>query len=95
MIDLHEFAKMQFDLTAEFGKYVFAHPEVDDSLPDGAFVFFEIDGEPEFNAYSRELAMKQRREEEVPVVVVRIKGLAPPQVSRLIDPAIEPVEAVA
>jgi hypothetical protein len=91
MIDPHEFGKMQFDLAAEFGKYVFAHPEVDDILPDGAYMYFEVEGEPEFNRYSRELAEKQRREEQVPVVLVRIKGLAPPQVSRLIDPLIEPV----
>jgi len=95
MIDPHEFAKKQFELTAEFGKYVFAHPQVDDILPDGAFVYFEIEGEPEFNQYSRQLAERQQREEKVPVVLVRIKGLAPPQVSRLIDPVIEPVPAVA
>jgi hypothetical protein len=68
---------------------------VDDDLPDGAFVYFEIDGEPEFSRYSRELAEKQRREEQVPVVLVRVKGLAEPQVSRLIDPIIEAVPAVA
>jgi hypothetical protein len=95
MIDPHDFTKMQFDLTAEFGKYVFAHPEVDDILPDGAFVYFEVEGEPEFNQYSRDLAEKQRQHEQVPVVIVRIKGLAPPQGSRLIDPIIEPIAAVA
>jgi hypothetical protein len=95
MIDPHEFSKMLFDLTAEFGKYVLDHPEVDDILPDGAYVYFEVEGEPEFNEYSRELAEKQRQQEGVPVVVVRIKGLAPPQGSRLIDPVIEPLPAVA
>ena len=95
MIDPREFAKKQFELAAEFGKYVFAHPEVDAILPDGAYVYFEVEGEPQFNQYSRELAEKQQREERVPVVLVRIKGLAPPQVSRLIDPIIEPVSALA
>jgi hypothetical protein len=94
MIDRAEFTQKQFELKAEFGKYVFAHPEVDDILPDGAFVYFQIEGEPEFSKYSRELAEKQRREEGVPVVLVRVKGLAPPQVSRLIDPVIEPVAAL-
>jgi hypothetical protein len=91
MIEPREFAKKQFELTAEFGKYVFAHPEVDKCLPDGAFVYFEIEGEPDFSQYSRELAAKQRREESVPVVLVHVKGLAPPQDSRLIDPVIETV----
>ncbi len=95
MIDPREFAKKQFELAAEFGKYVFAHPEVDERLPDGAFVYFEIEGEPDFNEYSKELAAKQRREEGVPEVLVRVKGLAPPQQSRLIDPVIEAVSASA
>ena len=41
MSDPREFAKKQFELAAEFGKYVFAHPEVDERLPDGAFVYFD------------------------------------------------------
>ena len=94
MIDPREFAKKQFELTVEFGKYVFAHPEVDECLPDGAFVYFEIEGEPSFSQYSRELAAKQRREEGVPVVLVHLKGLAPPQESRLIDPVIETVSVL-
>jgi hypothetical protein len=95
MIDPREFAKKQIELAAEFGKYVFAHPEVDERLPDGAFVYFEIEGEPDFSQYSHELAAKQRRDEGVPVVLVRVKGLAPPQQSRLIDPVIEAVSAPA
>ena len=94
MIDPCEFAMKQFELAAEFGKYVFAHPEVDDRLPDGAFVYFDIKGEPEFSEYSRELARKQLRDEGVPVVLVHVKGLAAPQESRLIDPVIDSVSAV-
>ncbi len=95
MIDPHEFARKQLQLTTEFGKFVFDHPEVDDRLPDGAYVYFEIDGEAEFNRYSRELTDRQQRDEDVPVVRVRVKGLAPPQGSRLIDPVIEAVTAEA
>ena len=95
MIDSHEFSQRQFELTAEFGKYLFEHPELDEQLPDGAYVYFEIDGEVEFNQYSRDLAERQHQQERVPVVVVRIKGLVPPQNSRLIDPVIEPVAALA
>ena len=95
MIDPHTFSHRQFELTAEFGKYLFEHPEADERLPAGAFVYFQIDGEPDFNEYSRKLASEQRQREGVPIVLVRIKGLAPPQHSRLIDPVIEPVSAVA
>jgi len=90
MIDSREFARKQFELAAEFGKFVFDHPEIDERLPEGAFIYFEIAGEPEFNQYSRELADRQQREEVVPVVLVRVQGLAPPRGSRLIEPIIEP-----
>ena len=93
MIDVHEFAQRQLELTAEFGKFVFEHPEVDDRVPDGAYVYFEIEGEAAFNTYSQTLAERRRRDEGVPIVRLRLKGLAPPQGSRLIDPVIE--EAVA
>jgi hypothetical protein len=95
MMEPQLFEQKQFELAAEFGKYVFDHPEVDAILPDQAHVYFQIDGEEEFNRYSRELAERQRREEGGPIVLVRIKGLAPPQGSRLIDPVIEPTSAVA
>lgn len=95
MIDPHEFARKQFELTAEFGKFMFDRPDLEEQLPDGAFIYFEIAGERQFNEYSRELAERQRREEGVPVVLVRAKGLAPPQGSRLIEPMIEPAPAVA
>ena len=94
MMDAHEFADRQLELTSEFGKYVFDHPEVDDLMPDGAYVYFEVEGEPVFNEYSRSLAVKKQKE-GAPVVLVRISGLAPRQGSRLIDPVIEPVPAVA
>ena len=95
MIDPHEFSQKQLELTAEFGKYVIDHPEVDDLLPPASHVYFEVAGEEEFNRYSRELAQKQLREEGLPLVCVKIKGLAPPQGSRLIDPVIESASAVA
>jgi hypothetical protein len=89
MIDPHDFARRQLELNAEFGKYLFDHPEMDERMAQGAYVYFHIDGEPEFNHYSRELAERRHREEGVAIVLVRIKGLAPPQGSRLIDPVIE------
>jgi hypothetical protein len=95
MIDPHDFAQKQLELTAEFGKYVFDHPEVDERLVDGAYVYFDVAGEPEFSQYSLSLAEKQRRETGAPIVLVRIQGLAPRQGSRLIAPVIEPTPAVA
>jgi hypothetical protein len=90
----HEFADKQLELAGEFGKYVFAHPELDDLIPNGAYVYFEVAGDRIFNEYSRGLA-EDKRKQGVPVVLVRVKGLAPPQDSRLIDPVIESIPAVA
>lgn len=95
MIDPRAFAQKQLELTGEFGKYVIDHPEADDLLPPESYIYFEVAGEEEFNRYSRELAQKQLREEGLPIVCVRIKGLTPPQGSRLIDPVIEPAAVVA
>jgi hypothetical protein len=47
-------------------------------LPEGPFVYFQIDGEPDFNDYSRKRASEQQQREGVPIVLVRIKELAPP-----------------
>jgi hypothetical protein len=95
MMDPKLFADKQLELATEFAQYVADHPEVDDLLPEKSHLCFEIEGEAEFNRSSRDWAERQRREEGVPVVLVRIKGLAPPQGSRLIDPVIEPASAVA
>ena len=95
MIDPPEFAQKQLELTGEFGKYVIDHPEADDLLPPESYIYFEIAGEEEFNRFSRELAEKRLRETGPPIICVRVKGLAPPQGSRLIDPVIEPFSTPA
>src|SRR5438552_6345623 len=88
-MDAIQFADKQLELAAEFAQYVADHPEVDDLLPPRSQVCFHIDGEEEFNRYSRDSAKQQARQEGVPVVLVRTRGLTPPHGSRLIDPVIE------
>lgn len=88
MIDMEHFARRQMELTSEFAKYVLEHPEVDEMLPEDSYVYFQLEGEPGFNEYSLELAQRREREEGTATVCVRVKGLAPPQGSRLIDPEI-------
>ena len=82
-----QFVQRQMELTGEFAKYLLDHPEIDEHIPDGAYLFFEIEGETEFNRYGQQLA-ERRRQEGFPVVVVRCKGLHPVQGSRLIDPVV-------
>jgi hypothetical protein len=94
MISPYEFAQKQLELTAEFAQFIVDHPEVDEMLPEESYIYFEIAGEPEFNQYSRELG-ERRRAEGMATVCVQTRGLAPPQGSRLIDPVIAPLPAVA
>ena len=94
-MDRYNFARRQMELTAEFSRYVVDHPEVDSLLPQKSYIYFEVAGEDAFNRYSRELAEEQHRREGVPTVLVRIKGLAPPQRSRLIEPVIDATSAMA
>jgi hypothetical protein len=90
MIDPEKFARLQMELTAEFAKYAMDHAEVDDLLGEDSYIYFQVDGQPEFNVYSQQLAERREQEEGRSAVCVRLKGLAPPQGSRLIDPVIVP-----
>jgi hypothetical protein len=93
MIHPTQFADKQLELAEEFARYIADHPEVDDLLPERSHICFQIDGEDEFNRHSRDMAQRHRTQEEGPIVLVRIKGLAPVRGSRLIDPVIEPASA--
>ncbi len=95
MIDPYDFAQKQTELTTEFARYLLDHPEVDESLPEDSYVYFEVSGDSAFNQYSRELALRRQREDGMEIVCVRVRGLAPPQGSRLIDPQILPAANAA
>lgn len=88
MIDPDEFSRRQMELTAEFAKYLLENPDVDEALPEDSYIYFQVEGETEFNRYSRDLAERRRRDDGMKPVAVQVKGLAPPQGSRLIEPSI-------
>jgi len=95
MNDIRRFADQQLELAAEFAQYIAEHPEVDGALPEKSHICFQIEGDTDFNRASQDLADQHRRDSDVPIILVRIKGLEPPHGSRLIDPVIEPASAVA
>ncbi len=84
-----ELAKKNAELAFEFSRYVLANPELDEKIPENAQVVFEVTDDPELTAANRALAQRTK-EPGQPVVVVRIKGLAP---TRLLDPTITFVPA--
>ena len=73
-------------VVTEFDRYVAEHPEFAVNIPQNAQIVLQIEGDEEYNKWSRNLAEKQR-ERGQPVVYVKIKGLKPVK-SRLIKPEV-------
>lgn len=80
----NELAKRNVDLAFEFSRYVLANPEIDEKIPEGAQIVFEVADDPELTQFNR-LLKERNREAGKPVVLVRIRGLAP---TRLLDPTV-------
>ncbi len=73
-------------LVTEFDRYVAEHPEFAVKIPQNAQIILQIEGDEEYNNWSKKLAEKQR-ERGQPVVCVKIKGLRAVK-SRLIKPEV-------
>lgn len=84
MIDILE--KKQAILVTEFDRYVMEHPEFAVKIPQNAQIVLQIEGDEEYNEWSRELAERQRQPSQL-VVCVKVKGLRPVK-SRLIKPEV-------
>ena len=64
------------ELVSEFDRYVREHPEFADLIPDNALVALLLEGDEEFNEWSRKGAREQA-EGGQPIVYVKIKHLEP------------------
>lgn len=64
------------ELVTEFNRYVREQPEFAGQIPDNALVAMLVDGDENFNQWSREGTMRQA-EKGQPIVYVRIKRLGP------------------
>ena len=84
-----ELAKKNTELSFEFSRYVLAHPELDEKIPEGALVVFEVADDPELTAFNRSLTQRTKAMGQ-PVVLVWLKGLAP---TRLLEPTVTLVPA--
>lgn len=73
-------------LVAEFDRYVVEYPEFAAKIPQNAQIVLQVEGDEEYNDWSRRLADKQR-EPDQKVVYVKVKGLKPAK-SRLIKPEV-------
>lgn len=84
MIEILE--KKHSILVTEFDRYVMEHPEFAEKIPPNAQIILQVEGDEEYNKWSRRLAERQR-EPDQPVVYVKIKGLKPAK-SRLLKPEV-------
>lgn len=82
MMDILE--KRHAVLVTEFDRYVIEHHEFASYIPENAQIVLQLEGDEEYNEWSRQLA-KEQRESNQPTVFIKIKGLKPAK-SRLIKP---------
>ena len=73
-------------LVTEFDRYVVEHPEFAAEIPRNSQVVLQVEGDDEYNEWSKELAESQR-EPGQRVVYVKVKGLKPAK-SRLLKPEV-------
>jgi len=84
MIDVLE--KKHGILVTEFDRYVVEHPEFAEKIPQNAQIVLQVEGDDEYNRWSRELADRQKEQGQA-VIYVKVKGLKPVK-SRLIEPEV-------
>ncbi len=84
MVDF--FKKKHSMLVVEFDRYVVEHPEFAAKIPQNAQIVLQIEGDEEYNEWSRQLADRQRETGQT-VIYVKVRGLRPAK-SRLIEPEV-------
>lgn len=73
---MNVFEQRNAELVTEFDRYAREHPEFADQIPDGALVAVLLEGDDEFNRWSRDGARRQA-EQGQSIVYVKIKQLEP------------------
>ena len=77
-----ELVERNIELSAEFGRYLFEHPEIEEELPADAEIVFVPEYDKELKEYNLDLA-KDMEAAGTKVVYVRIHQLRPKILSRI------------
>ena len=77
-----ELIEKNINLSIEFSKYIFEHPELEDKIPKGSQVVLLPEYDEELCKFNKTIADKQR-EKGQPVVYVKIEKLFAPRLSRV------------
>ncbi len=74
--------RRNIEMSAEFSRYIFEHPELEDSIPAGAELVLLPDGDPQLNEFNLKLG-KEMQQAGDNVIFVSIGKLRPQQFSRI------------
>ena len=87
-----ELFEKNLELSNEFSRYILEHPEVADKIQKDAVVVIL----PEYDRLLAEQNLKianQNKDKDQPMMLIKVKKLAPERKSRLIEPEMELVSA--
>lgn len=84
MMNEQDIAQKNMELSTEFSRYLFAHPEIEEQIPPEAEILFLPDYDPELREYNRKLGA-QLSHKGTSIIFVRIKALRPKVFSRITD----------
>ena len=87
-----ELFEKNLELTTEFSRYVLEHPEIAKRIPKDAIVVILPEYDQKLAEENLKMA-KARKEKNQPMVLVRVKRLAPARKSRLVKPTVELMSA--
>ena len=73
---MNVFEQKNTELVTEFDRYVREHPDFAERIPDHALVAMLVEGDEQFNRWSREGAKRQAEKGQT-VVYVKIKRIQP------------------
>jgi len=85
-----EMIERNIEISAEFSRYLFEHPELEQKLPVGAEVILLPEFDRELKEYNLKLG-KTIESEQGEVVYVAIKNMRPKLLSRIEDVRLEAV----
>lgn len=78
----NEIVQRTLTLSFEFSRYLLDHPEIENQIPEGAYVVLLPEDDPELCAHNKWLSERERVPGQ-PVVYIRLGSLLPEQRSRL------------
>lgn len=81
-MDKQELVRRNIEMSAEFSRYLFEHPELEDSIPDDSELVFLPEDDPQLNEFNLKMGKDMEKAGDN-VLFVTIGKLRPRQLSRI------------